>query len=110
MSQGNELERLEGFVAKLLVEYNGLREEKEGLLNDLHQQEEKIAALESELAQAQTERSDVGGRVKGLIKQIEAWESSLGENESKPLQKMSQESRMQRTLFSVGQQDGSATE
>jgi chromosome segregation ATPase len=110
MSQGNELERLEGFVAKLLVEYNGLREEKEGLLADLHQREEKIAALESELASAQTERSDVGSRVKGLIKQIEAWESSLGENEPKAQQKMSQESRMQRNLFSVGQHEDNAAE
>jgi chromosome segregation ATPase len=110
MSQGNELERLEGFVAKLLVEYNSLREEKEGLLNQLSQRDEKIAMLESELAQAQTERSDVGSRVRGLIQQIETWESSLGEHESKPLQKISQESRMQRTLFSVGQQEGSAAE
>jgi chromosome segregation ATPase len=110
MSQGNELERLEGFVAKLLVEYNSLREEKEGLLSQLSQRDEKIAMLESELAQAQTERSDVGSRVRGLIQQIETWESSLGEHESKPLQKISQESRMQRTLFSVGQQEGSAAE
>ena len=110
MSQGNELERLEGFVAKLLVEYNGLREEKEGLLANLHQREEKIAALESELASAQTERSDVGNRVKGLIKQIEVWESSLEENEPKAQQKMSQESRVQRNLFSVGQHEDNAPE
>ena len=110
MAQGNELERLESFVAKLLVEYNGLREQKDGLLSDLHQRDEKIAALESELASAQSERSDVGNRVKGLIQQIEEWESSLDENESKPQQKMSQESRMQRNLFSVGQNEDTAAE
>jgi|WetSurMetagenome_2_1015567.scaffolds.fasta_scaffold490247_1 hypothetical protein len=110
MAQGNELERLEGFVAKLLTEYNGLREEKERLLDDLRQREEKITMLESELASAQTERSDVGNRVKGLIQQIEEWESSLGENESKSPKMILQESRMQRNLFSVGQQEDNAPE
>jgi chromosome segregation ATPase len=110
MADGNELERLEGFVAKLLAEYNGLKEEKERLLDDLQQREEKISSLESELASAQTERSDVGSRVKGLIKQIEAWESSLGENESRQPQAMGQESRMQRNLFSVGQHEDNVSE
>jgi chromosome segregation ATPase len=110
MAQGNELERLEGFVAKLLTEYNGLKEEKDRLLEDLEQRDEKITALESELASAQTERSDVGSRVKGLIKQIEAWESTLEENESKQPQTMAQESRMQRNLFSVGQHEDNAPE
>ena len=110
MAQGNELERLEGFVAKLLTEYNGLREEKERLLDELHQREEKITMLEGELASARTERSDVGNRVKGLIQQIEVWESSLGENESKSPQMILQESRMQRNLFSIGQQEDNAPE
>ena len=110
MAEGNELERLEGFVAKLLAEYNGLRDEKERLLEDLHQREEKITMLESELAAAQSERSDVGNRVKGLIRQIEVWESSLGENESEQPQMTTQESRMQRNLFSVGQHEDNAPE
>jgi chromosome segregation ATPase len=110
MAQGNELERLEGFVAKLLTEYNGLREEKDRLIDELRQREEKIAMLESELASAQSERSDVGNRVKGLIQQIEVWESSLGENESKSPQMKLQESRMQRNLFSVGQQEDNIPE
>ena len=110
MSQGNELERLEGFVAKLLTEYNGLKEEKDRLLEELEQREEKIAALESELVSAQTERSDVGSRVKGLIKQIEVWESSLEENDSQQPQTTGQESRMQRNLFSVGQHEDSVSE
>lgn len=110
MTQGNELERLEGFVAKLLTEYNGLREEKERLVEDLCQREEKISMLESELAAAQTERSDVGNRVNGLIRQIEVWESSLGENESEQPRMTSQESRMQRNLFSVGQPEDNAHE
>lgn len=110
MTEGNELQRLEGFVAKLLAEYNGLKEEKLQLLEDLQQREEKISALESELASAQTERSDVGSRVKGLIRQIEAWESTLVERESREPQTMGQESRMQRNLFSVGQQEENAAE
>jgi chromosome segregation ATPase len=110
MTEGNELQRLEGFVAKLLAEYNGLKEEKSRLLEDLQQREEKISALESELASAQTERSDVGSRVKGLIKQIEAWESTLGESESRLPQASGQESRMQRNLFSVGQQEDNVPE
>jgi chromosome segregation ATPase len=109
MAEGNELERLEGFVAKLLAEYNGLKAEKERLLGDLRDHEEKIAFLESELASAQSERSDVGSRVKGLIKQIEAWESNLSDDESKQQQSVGLESRVQRNLFSVGQpEDGSS--
>lgn len=111
MAQGNELERLEGFVAKLLNEYNGLREEKRKLLEELHEKEERIALLEGELSAAQTEKSDVGDRVQGLIEQIEAWESSLGESEGEKPQSVLQESRMQRNLFSVGpQEDTSASE
>jgi chromosome segregation ATPase len=110
MAQGNELERLESFVEKLLTEYNGLREEKDRLLEEIQQQEEKITMLESELSSAQKERSDVGNRVKGLIKQIEVWESSLDENESKQPQTMVQEPRIQRNLFSVGQQEENVPE
>jgi chromosome segregation ATPase len=108
MAQGNELERLEGFVAKLLAEYNGLREEKKKLLEDLREKEERIAALEDELSAARTERSDVGSRVQGLIQQIEAWESSLGENEENRQQSVMQDSRMQRNLFSVAPHDDTA--
>jgi chromosome segregation ATPase len=104
------LERLESFVEKLLTEFNGLREEKGRLLEELQQREEKISMLESELSSAQTERSDVGNRVKGLIKQIEVWESSLDENESKQPQAMAQETRIQRNLFSVGQHADNASE
>jgi chromosome segregation ATPase len=110
MAQGNELERLEGFVAKLLVEFNSLRDEKEGLLEDVRERDEKIAELESELAGAKAERSDVGSRVKGLIQQIEDWETTLEESEKKSSQQVSTESRMQRNLFSVGQQDDNAAE
>ena len=104
MAQGNELERLEGFVAKLLAEFNGLRDEKEELLENLRERDERISALEGELASAKSERNDVGSRVKGLIQQIEDWESSLEDGEEKSSQTLS-ESRMQRNLFSVGQQD-----
>ena len=109
MAQGNELERLEGFVAKLLAEFNGLRDEKEELLENLRERDEKIEALESELSSAKSERNDVGSRVKGLIQQIENWESSLEEGETKLSQALP-ESRIQRNLFSVGQQDENAAE
>ena len=108
MAQGNELERLEGSVAKLLTEYNALREEKDRLVDELNQRDEKIATLESELSSARNERSDVGSRVKGLIQQIEVWESTLGENAAKP--QTTQESRMQRNLFSLGQHEGNVPE
>jgi predicted nucleic acid-binding Zn-ribbon protein len=105
MTQENELERLEGFVAKILTEYNGLREEKKRLLQDLQEKEQRIADLEEELSAVQTERSDVGNRVKGLIQQIEAWESSLGEEKGDDQQTAMQDSRMQRNLFSVEPHD-----
>ncbi len=108
MAQGNELERLEGFVGKLLAEYNELREERRRLLEELHEKEQRIAALEGELAEAQTERSDVGSRVKGLIQQIESWESSLGENQENRSQNSTPESRMQRNLFSAGPHEGTS--
>jgi len=108
MTQGNELERLEGFVAKLLTEYNGLREEKKNLLDVLREKEERIAALEDELLEAQSERSDVGSRVKGLIEQIAAWESSLGEDGENNQDAEIQEARMQRNLFSVTPHDDTA--
>lgn len=106
MAAENELERLEEFVAKLLSEYNGLRKEKYSLLEELQKNEEKITALEEELAAARMERSDVGNRVKGLIQQIEDWESTLGENQGERSQNATQESRMQRNLFSVEPHEG----
>jgi chromosome segregation ATPase len=110
MADGNELERLEGFVAKVLAEYNILREEKERLVDELQQREDKIASLESELASAQMERSDVGNRVKGLIKQIEEWESTLDESESSQSQGTAHEARMQRNLFSIGKEADTPSE
>ena len=105
MAQGNELERLEGFVAKVLTEYNGLREEKKRLVEELQEKNDRIATLESELSSARTEQSDVGTRVQGLIERIEAWESSLEEDDENRQRTVLQESRMQRNLFSVGPND-----
>ena len=110
MAQGNELERLEGFVTKILTEYNELREEKKQLLDELHEKEDRIATLQKELASAQMERSDVGSRVQGLIQQSEAWESSLDEDDDNRQKTVLQESRMQRNLFSVGPNDDSHTQ
>ena len=108
MVQENELERLEGFVSKVLTEYNGLRDQNKRLVAEVQEKEDRIAALESELAAARREQNDVGSRVQGLIQRIEAWESSLEEDGGHKT--VLQESRMQRNLFSVGSNDDSQIE
>ena len=110
MADANELERLEGFVAKLLTEYNDLRDDKRRLEDTLREREEQISVLEGELAAARAERNVVGSRVKGLIQQIEDWESSLGGSDEGG-SSVSQESRTQRNLFSMErEEDTSAPE
>ena len=81
MSQNTEFDRLEKFVSKLLNKYDKLREKNTELQTLLHQREEEIGILKNEINNADNERGDLSNRVKGLIEQIEEWESALEESQ-----------------------------
>jgi chromosome segregation ATPase len=86
MENNTELVRLEQFVDTLLNKYNDLKgrfhalegtlSEREETLND---RENECTALKQEIANLRDERSEVGGRVVGLIDRIEQWESEQGD-------------------------------
>jgi chromosome segregation ATPase len=81
MTQESEFERLEQFVGRLLTKFDHLRKENARLENLLQQKELEIGTLNNELASADTARGDITNRVKGLIEQIEEWESALSAND-----------------------------
>ena len=86
MENNTELVRLEQFVETLLNKYNELKanfhalegtlSEREATLND---RENECTALKQEISNLRDERSEVGGRVVGLIDRIEQWESEQEE-------------------------------
>lgn len=82
MSQ-NEFDRLEQFVSKLLAKYDQLREEKHRLEEVISKKDEEINNLRAEISSADSERGDITLRVKGLIEQIEEWETAINEPEAK---------------------------
>lgn len=79
MNSENELKRLESFVAKLLKSFQELKDENGRLQKDLQAREETIADLREQLAETDSERSEISSRVSNLIEQIEEWEVNLGE-------------------------------
>ena len=92
MSQNTEFDRLEKFVSKLLNKYDKLREKNTELQTLLHQREEEIGILKNEINNADSERGDLSNRVKGLIEQIEEWESALEESQESAKTKKNAES------------------
>ena len=78
MSQ-SEFERLEEFVAKLLKKHDELRKRYSTLQNELLDKEREIKLLQDQIESADSERGDISRRVKGLIDQIEEWESDIDE-------------------------------
>ena len=81
MIQKQEFDRLEQFVNRLLAQFNKLREENGKLEAQLLKREAEIEELKTELSSADSARGDITSRVKGLIEQIEEWESTLAETE-----------------------------
>ncbi len=87
MENNTELIRLEQFVETLLNKYNELKgnfhalegtlSEREATLND---RENECTALKQEIANLRDERSEVGGRVVGLLDRIEQWEAEQGDD------------------------------
>ena len=88
MDRDTELQRLEQFVEKLLLNFAELKEEKKKLLNQLKDRDSSIAQLEGTIVELQgdisskeNERSEISLRVGKLVEQIEDWEFGLDEDE-----------------------------
>lgn len=82
MTKKSEFDRLEQFVSKLLNQYDQLREKNTELQTLLQQREDEIVELKENLNTADTERGDITDRVKGIIGQIEEWETAIEEGET----------------------------
>ncbi|MEE4241145.1 MAG: hypothetical protein V2I36_06740 [Desulfopila sp.] len=85
MSQNKEFERLEKCVEHLLDQHKQLLEKNSHLQSILLQKEEDIRELQSRIHSADSERGDISSRIKGLIDQIEEWQSSLPESDDNDL-------------------------
>ncbi len=121
MSQGSEFERLEQFVGKLLTQYDQLLDKNTQLKGLVQQKEDEIEELRDRLNTADSERGDISSRIKGLIDQIEEWQSVVLESEedvedvveesavygqdavSHDMQEEDREANLQRNLFHVDQ-------
>lgn len=79
MENNSELIRLEQFVDKLLSKYNDLKERFFRLEDTLRNRDAEIVELKATIEELQTERSEVGQRVSGLIDRITQWESEQAE-------------------------------
>ncbi|CAG37601.1 hypothetical protein [Desulfotalea psychrophila] len=70
MSEGNELQRLEIFVGKLLKDFETLRVK-------LVEKQAVIEELNDQLAMQQLEKEDISERVTRIVTQFESWERDL---------------------------------
>ena len=77
MAHANELERLEGFVSRLLAGYKALKEKNERLSEEIKSRDEIISRLRKDLSIVDKERAEVSGKITKLIDRIEHWESEL---------------------------------
>lgn len=77
MDQGNEFNRLEEYVGKLLSQYEQLLAENGKLQLRIEQLEVEIGSLQNAVNSADSERGDISSRIKGLIDKIEEWEATL---------------------------------
>ena len=75
MENNAELVRLEQFVDSLLNKYNELKDNFHSLEATLRERDDECAALKAEINDLQSERTEVGSRVSGLLGRIEQWES-----------------------------------
>ncbi len=85
MTQEREFDRLELFVSRLLTQFDQLRQENKRLESLLVQRETEITDLKTELSSADSAKGDITNRVRGLIEQIEEWETDIAETETVPL-------------------------
>ena len=80
MDRDTELQRLEQFVEKLLLNFAELKEEKKKLLNTLKERDSLIAELEGNITSKDSERTEISLRVGKLVEQIEDWELGLDDD------------------------------
>lgn len=118
MAQDSELQRLEGFVEKLLTNFSELKAEKARLEQKLFDSELKIEELQGDISSKNIERTEISERVNKIVDQIEEWEQSLddagvedaedseeedeeAEGEPEEENNSEEEGRMQHNLFSM---------
>ena len=118
MDKDTELQRLEQFVEKLLLNFAELKEQKKNLLSKLKDRETTILELEGNIADLEgnvaelegnisskdNERSEISQRVNKLVEQIEDWELGLDEDvvdEEDVEDVTEEEKRGQQSLFST---------
>lgn len=94
MDRDTELQRLEQFVEKLLLNFAELKDQKKDLLSKLKDRdtsiveleanivdlEANIAELEGDITSKDSERTEISHRVNKLVEQIEDWEIGLDED------------------------------
>ncbi len=77
MAHMSELERLEGFVSKLVTGYSALKEKNRRLQQEISEKREVIDRLRQELSAAERQQSEAGDRLTKLVTMVEEWESEL---------------------------------
>ncbi|MBB5347665.1 hypothetical protein JWG42_03430 [Desulfoprunum benzoelyticum] len=102
MKQESELERLEHFVSNLIARYDDLQKVNEGLTQDIYERDGIIEELRENVALLESERTEIGNRVSGMILQIEEWEKSDAGSGGSSGTVGNSEGRTQGNLFSVG--------
>ena len=115
MDRDTELQRLEQFVEKLLLNFSELKEQKKNLLSRLKDRdttileleanvadlEGTIAELEGSISSKDSERTEISLRVNKLVEQIEDWELGLDDDaEEEGTDAAVEEGRVQQDLFS----------
>jgi len=83
MAHMSELERLEGFVSKLITGYSTLKEKNRRLQQELSEKREVIDRLRQELSVAERQRSEVGAGLTKMVTMVEEWESDLMSDDSR---------------------------
>jgi len=77
MTQEKELDRLEGFVVRLLARYNDLQEQNDRLIEQLDEHNKKITHLQQDLNNAGKDRSEIDSKISTLVQKIEQWETEI---------------------------------
>ena len=102
MRQESELERLEHFVSNLIARYNDLQKVNEGLNQDVQERDGIIEELRENVALLESERTEIGNRVSGIILEIEEWEKSGAGSAQASGTADNPEGRVQGNLFALG--------
>ena len=110
MKQESELERLEHFVSSLIARYNDLQKVNGRLAQDVQERDEIIEELRENVALLESERTEIGNRVGGMILQIEEWEKNTAGSAGQSATVDNPEGGIQGSLFSIGAETQGAVE